>query len=58
MHSDGSWECTSPVTFSGPHGRVQVAPGSRFYPGTKFMGFDIVEWLKRSLDNTRVQHCV
>jgi len=29
----------------GPGGRIQISPGSRFYPGTIFMGFDIARWL-------------
>ena len=42
---DGSWTCTSSATLSGPNGRIQVAEGSRFYPGTSFMGFDLAKWL-------------
>ena len=43
---DGSWTCTSEGTFDGPNGRIQVTPGSRFYPGTMFMGFDLAAWLE------------
>jgi hypothetical protein len=42
---DGSWLCTSPATLNGPNGRIQVTAGSRFYPGTIFMGFDLASWL-------------
>jgi hypothetical protein len=35
----------------GPGGRIQVAAGSRFYPGTSFMGFDIARWLQQQLDD-------
>jgi len=45
-HRDGSWTCISPATMASPAGRIQVAPGSRFYPGTIFMGFDIAHWLE------------
>ena len=45
-HRDGSWTCISPAEMNGPNGRVQVAAGSRFYPGTIFMGFDIAAWLE------------
>src|SRR5256886_9665154 len=49
-NSDGSWTCISAGTFSGPNGRIQVTPGSTFYPGTMFMGFDLATWLEASLD--------
>ena len=45
-HRDGSWTCISPATFEVQSGRIQVAAGSRFYPGTILMGFDIAEWLE------------
>jgi hypothetical protein len=48
-NSDGSWSCTSPATLNGPNGRIQVTQGSRFYPGTVFMGFDIAQWLDQRL---------
>jgi hypothetical protein len=44
-NDDGSWTCTKAGTFQGPNGRIQVTPGSRFYPGTEFMGFDMAAWL-------------
>ena len=46
---DGSWTCISAGTFNGPTGRIQVAPGSRFYRGTAFMGFDLAAWLDEEL---------
>jgi hypothetical protein len=49
-NADGSWTCISAGTFSGPSGRIQVTPGSTFYPGTMFMGFDLAAWLDASLD--------
>ena len=53
---DGSWTCTRAGTFDGPGGRIQVAPGSRFYPGTIFMGFDVAAWLDQQLAN-RASEC-
>jgi len=49
-NADGSWTCTSPGTFTGPNGRIQVAAGSKFYPGTSFMGFDLAAWLDEQLE--------
>jgi hypothetical protein len=31
----------------GPSGGIQIAGGSRFYPGTILMGFDIAKWLEQ-----------
>lgn len=47
---DGSWTCMTAGTFQGPNGRIQVSPGSRFFPGTIFMGFDLARWLEAQLD--------
>ena len=44
-HPGGAWECVAPAEFVSPRGRMQVAPGSRFTPGTIFMGVDIARWL-------------
>ena len=52
-NADGSWTCLSPGTFNGPNGRVQVTEGSKFYPGTIFMGFDLAAWLEEQLKNER-----
>jgi hypothetical protein len=54
-NDDESWTCISPATFDGPTGRVQVATGSRFYPGTIFMGFDLARWLEERFGK-RDQH--
>jgi hypothetical protein len=45
--SDGSWQCTSSAEFTHILGRIQVAAGSRFAPGTIFMGVDIVRLLEQ-----------
>jgi len=49
---DGSWKCVEPATLDTPGGRIQVAAGTTFYPGTRFMGFDLVAWLERRLDDS------
>lgn len=43
-------------TFNGPSGRIQVTPGSRFYRGTMFMGFDVAAWLDKELE-VRAPEC-
>ena len=50
-NSDGSWSCISAGTFNGPNGRIQVTPGSTFYRGTMFMGFDLAAWLDELAGN-------
>lgn len=52
---DGSWTCISAGTFSGPNGRIQVSPGSTFYRGTMFMGFDLAAWLDDELPEQSLQ---
>jgi len=44
---DGSWTCTAKAVYVGTEGHIQVTPGTRFTPGTSFMGVDLVEWLER-----------
>jgi hypothetical protein len=53
---DGSWTCISAGTFSGPNGRIQVSPGSTFYRGTMFMGFDLAAWLDDELPDGGEPH--
>jgi hypothetical protein len=55
-NADGSWTCISDGTFNGPNGRIQVSAGSRFYPGTTFMGFDLAAWLDRKIE-PEMQDC-
>ena len=55
-NADGSWTCMSAGTFNGPTGRIQVTPGSRFFVGTIFMGFDLAAWLDEQLAN-RAAEC-
>jgi hypothetical protein len=43
---DGSWLCVAPADLRLAQGRVQVTPGSRFLPGTKFMNVDLAALLE------------
>ena len=43
----GAWSCISPAELDLPGGRIQVSPGTRFTPGTKFMNVDIAVLLER-----------
>ena len=45
----GTWICVEPATFEGPNGRIQVTPGTRFAPGSMFMGADLAKWLDEQL---------
>ena len=44
---DGAWLCVAPAEIRTIMGRIQVAQGTRFMPGTIFMAVDIVELLER-----------
>jgi hypothetical protein len=46
-NEDGSWTCIAPAEFETPKGRIQVTPGTTFFPGTEFMGFDVATWLEK-----------
>ena len=43
---DGSWICVQAATLELPSGRIQVAIGARFTPGTPFMGVDLARLLE------------
>lgn len=49
-NADGSWTCVEATTIVHPRGRIQVTEGSRFYPGTDFMGVDLAAWLEAEHD--------
>jgi hypothetical protein len=49
-NDDGSWTCVSPGTLKTVRGRIDVTPGSRFYPGTTFGGLDVAGWLEQHVD--------
>jgi hypothetical protein len=42
----GMWTCVSSVDLQTAQGRVQVASGTHFGPGTLFMGIDVVAMLE------------
>ena len=44
--ADGTWECVSNAELDAPGGRIEVCAGSRFVPGTRFMGVDLAKWLE------------
>ena len=41
----GTWVCVRHTSFEGPQGRMEVARGSVFEPGSAFMGVDLAAWL-------------
>ena len=43
---DGAWVCIKPTELVLPSGRIQVAVGTRFTPGTRFMGVDVARLLE------------
>lgn len=43
---NGAWNCIEPAELMLPSGRVQVTAGSRFTPGTNFMGIDLAALLE------------
>ena len=45
QNADGSWACVTAATYEGPHGRIQVTPGSTFTRGTMFMNVDLARML-------------
>jgi hypothetical protein len=51
-NDDGSWTCKERATLHPPGGRIRVTPGSRFYPGTTFMTFDLASCLEARLADT------
>ena len=46
----GAWECVIAAEIMTPMGRIQVAAGVRFTPGTKFMGVDVVQLLEQEAE--------
>jgi hypothetical protein len=43
---DGAWVCVETAELDLPSGRIQVAAGARFAPGTRFMGVDLARLLE------------
>jgi len=48
--SAGHWTCIESCEIDLPGGRIQVAEGTRFTAGTRFMEVDIAELLEGSYD--------
>jgi hypothetical protein len=46
----GVWVCVEPATLELPEGRVQVAPGTRFTIGTKFVNIELAKMLDEQYD--------
>ena len=44
----GAWNCITPAEITTIMGRIKVAPGTRFTPGTVFMAVDIVRLLEEN----------
>jgi hypothetical protein len=43
---DGAWVCVKPTELVLASGRIQIAAGTRFTPGTRFMGVDLARLLE------------
>ena len=43
---EGAWRCISPAELQVDVGRIQVAPGTMFTLGTRFMGVDLASLLE------------
>ena len=43
---DGTWLCVEAAELALPTGRIQVAVGTRFTRGTRFMGVDVAQLLE------------
>jgi len=50
---DGRWTCVTPATLDTPAGRIQVAPGTVFTPGIKFMNWDLAAMLDEQQANRK-----
>lgn len=49
----GVWVCVEPADLDLPAGRVQVAPGTRFTLGTRFMNVEIAALLEAEYGRQR-----
>ena len=52
----GAWRCVEAAELQLSVGRVQVAPGTRFTLGTKFMGVDLALLLEEHHARSRARH--
>jgi len=53
--SPGHWTCITPCEIDLAGGRIQVAVGTRFTRGTRFMEVDIAELLDQQLEENRLR---
>lgn len=49
----GFWRCVEGVTLNLAAGRIQVAPGACFTPGTTYMGVDLAKLLEEEYEKFR-----
>lgn len=49
----GTWECIAPARLELPGGRIEVAPGTVFVRGTRFMNIDLAELLETQYQKNR-----
>jgi hypothetical protein len=49
----GQWTCVTPCQIELTGGRIQVALGTRFTAGTRFMDVDIAGLLDKEYEETR-----
>jgi hypothetical protein len=52
----GEWRCVEAAELQLAVGRIQVAPGTRFTRGTKFMGVDLALLLEEHHVRRRARH--
>ncbi len=45
----GAWYCVAAAEMEFPRGRIQIVPGTRFSPGSEFMGVDVAKLLDEQL---------
>ena len=51
--SDGVWLCVEAAELDLPGGRIQVAVGTRFTRGTRFMGVELARLLEEQYQHQR-----
>jgi hypothetical protein len=47
---DGTWVCVEGVVVPHPGGRIEIAAGTRFARGQRFMGVDVAVWIEQQLE--------
>jgi hypothetical protein len=51
--AEGVWLCTAAAEVDLPGGRIQVAVGTRFTRGTRYMGIDLAQLLEEQYRRAR-----